>query len=92
VDVVFEVTDAFCPWNAGRWRLTGGPDDARCIRTDDPADLALSSTELGATYLSGTTLATLGAAGLVTELRPGTLRPTSVAFTEARPPYCADLF
>ena len=23
VDVVFEVEDAFCPWNAGRWRLTG---------------------------------------------------------------------
>ncbi len=26
VDVVFEVEDAFCPWNAGRWQLTG---DAR---------------------------------------------------------------
>ncbi len=92
VDVVFEVTDAFCPWNAGRWRLTGGPDDARCARTDAPADLALSSTELGAAYLGGSTLAILAAAGRVTELQPGTLRATSAAFAEPRPPYCAEIF
>ena len=30
VDVVLEVTDALCPWNAGRWHLTGGPDGAAC--------------------------------------------------------------
>jgi predicted acetyltransferase len=32
VDVVLEVVDEFCPWNAGRWRLTGGPDGATCWR------------------------------------------------------------
>jgi Sterol carrier protein domain len=25
VDVVIEVTDEFCPWNTGRWRLTVPP-------------------------------------------------------------------
>lgn len=34
VDVVFEVEDAFCPWNAGRWRLTG---DAKGVASS-PAD------------------------------------------------------
>ncbi len=92
VDVVFEVTDELCPWNAGRWRLVGGPDGARCEATDDPADLALSSTELGAAYLGGTTLASMASVGLVRELRPGALRAASVAFAEPRPPYCQEVF
>ncbi|MEU0459124.1 GNAT family N-acetyltransferase, partial [Streptomyces sp. NPDC006129] len=51
VDVVFEVEDAFCPWNAGRWRLSGDAKGASCERTSDAADLALSVRELGAAYL-----------------------------------------
>ncbi|MGR8010549.1 GNAT family N-acetyltransferase [Streptomyces hypolithicus] len=81
VDVVFEVTDAFCPWNEGRWRLTG--DDkggASCGRTAEAADLALSVRELGAAYLGGVSLASLAAAGRVRELRPGALSEASVAF------------
>jgi predicted acetyltransferase len=92
VDVVFEVTDALCPWNAGLWRLVGGPDGARCEATDAEPDLALSSTELGAAYLGGTTLSTLAAVGAVRELRPGTLRAASVAFAEPIPPYCPEVF
>lgn len=34
VDVVFEVADAFCPWNEGRWRLTGDAKGASCKRTE----------------------------------------------------------
>ena len=37
VDVVLEVEDAFCPWNAGRWRLTGDAEGAICERTTDAA-------------------------------------------------------
>ena len=92
LDIVLEVTDAFCPWNAGRWRLVGGPDGARCERTDAPADLALTSTELGAAYLGGTTLATLAAAGRAREVRPGALREASTAFAEPRSPFCPEVF
>lgn len=82
LDVVLEVEDAFCPWNAGRWRLTAdGSGAALCVRTADPADLALSVRELGAAYLGGTALTSLAAAGLVRELRAGTLVPASRAFT-----------
>ncbi|MFI6944391.1 GNAT family N-acetyltransferase [Streptomyces sp. NPDC050418] len=80
VDVVFEVTDPFCPWNEGRWRLTGDSVGAACKRTDDAADLALSVRELGAAYLGGVSLTSLAAAGRVTELRPGTLAAASLAF------------
>ena len=66
VDVVLEVTDERCPWNAGRYRLRGGPDGAECTRTDEEPDLALGVRELGAAYLGSTSLAALAASGLVT--------------------------
>ncbi|TQK44611.1 putative acetyltransferase [Streptomyces sp. SLBN-118] len=80
VDVVFDVDDAFCPWNAGRWRLTGDHKGASCKRTEDDADLALSVRELGAAYLGGVSLSALAGAGRVRELRQGALAEASVAF------------
>ncbi|MFE1589015.1 GNAT family N-acetyltransferase [Streptomyces sp. NPDC058737] len=80
VDVVFEVEDAFCPWNAGRWRLSGDAKGASCERTADAADLVLSVRELGAAYLGGVSLASLGAAGRVREVRSGALAAASVGF------------
>ncbi|MFF2525582.1 GNAT family N-acetyltransferase [Streptomyces liangshanensis] len=80
VDVVLEVEDAFCPWNEGRWRLTGDTKGATCVRTADQADLALSVRELGAAYLGGVSLTSLAGAGRVTELCPGALAEASTAF------------
>ncbi|WP_189601876.1 GNAT family N-acetyltransferase [Streptomyces lateritius] len=80
VDMVFEVADAFCPWNEGRWRLTGGREGATCTRTEEAAELALSVRELGAAYLGGVGLTSLAAAGRVRELRAGALLEASVAF------------
>ncbi|MFF1381372.1 GNAT family N-acetyltransferase [Streptomyces sp. NPDC058308] len=80
LDVVFEVEDAFCPWNEGRWRLTGDTKGASCERTADAADLALSIRELGSAYLGGVSLTSLAGAGRVRELRQGALTEASVAF------------
>ncbi|WP_019886296.1 GNAT family N-acetyltransferase [Streptomyces purpureus] len=80
VDVVLEVEDDFCPWNAGRWRLTGDAKGAVCVRTDEAADLALTVRELGAAYLGGVSPAALAAAGRVRELRAGALGEAAVAF------------
>lgn len=87
VDVVLEVDDAFCPWNAGRFRLIADGDTASCDRTRDRADLRLSAAELGAAYLGGTALSTLAAAGRVDELRPGALVAASLAFRAERAPF-----
>ena len=93
VDVVLEVADAFCPWNAGRVRLTAGPDGATCAATTDPADLAVSAGDLGAAYLGGTTLVARAAAGHVRELRPGALSAASTAFGwPGRAPYAPMVF
>jgi predicted acetyltransferase len=106
VDVVLEVSDALLPANAGRWRLraagragspagglpSGSADAASCERTSDPADIALDVRELGAAYLGGTRLGSLAAAGLVAELRPGTLGPLSAALTWDPAPWCPVIF
>ncbi|MBD9703261.1 GNAT family N-acetyltransferase [Streptomyces sp. ID01-12c] len=83
LDVVFEVEDAFCPWNEGRWRLTGDTKGATCERTADAADLSLTARELGSAYLGGVSLASLAAAGRVRELREGALAEASTAFLSA---------
>ncbi|KOG42105.1 GNAT family N-acetyltransferase [Streptomyces resistomycificus] len=87
VDVVLEVEDDFCGWNAGRWRLSGDAKGASCARTTDAADLALSVRELGAAYLGGVSLAALGAAGRVRELRQGALAEAAVGFGSAVAPW-----
>ncbi|GAA2440395.1 GNAT family N-acetyltransferase [Streptomyces macrosporus] len=87
VDVVLEVEDAFCPWNTGRWRLTGDASGASCVRTDDEADLALTVRELGAAYLGGESLAALAGAGRVRELRPGALAEAASAFSSPVAPW-----
>jgi predicted acetyltransferase len=80
VDLVLEVEDTFCPWNEGRWRLVGDARGASCERTERAPDLALSVRELASAYLGGVSLASLGAAGRVRELRPGALAEASVGF------------
>ncbi len=76
VDVVLEIADRTCPWNEGRWRLSGDRTGATCTKTTDPADLATDVAELGAAYLGGTPLH----ARAVTELTPGALAVASTAF------------
>ncbi|TPQ18550.1 GNAT family N-acetyltransferase [Streptomyces sporangiiformans] len=87
VDVVFEVEDTFCPWNEGRWRLTGDAKGASCRRTTDAADLALSVRELGAAYLGGVSLTSLAAAGRVREVRQGALAEASTGFSSVVAPW-----
>ncbi|MTE19058.1 GNAT family N-acetyltransferase [Streptomyces sp. TRM43335] len=81
VDVVLEVEDAFCPWNSGRWRLTGDASGAECVRTEAPAGLALTVGDLGAAYLGDTSLTALAGTGRVRELRSGALAEAAGAFS-----------
>jgi predicted acetyltransferase len=87
-DVVLDLSDALCPWNAGRYRLAGGG----CEPTDAEPDLALDASALGAAYLGGTLLTELAAAGRVTELRPGAVARASAAFRADVAPWCPEVF
>jgi predicted acetyltransferase len=89
VDVVLAVEDEHCPWNTGRWRLTGDRDGASCAPTDDEPDLVLAPSDLGAAYLGGTPLRSRA----VREQTPGALARATTAFGPLdRAPWCPQVF
>ncbi len=79
-DVVVEVKDDVCAWNARRWRLiVDGSGLGRCEPTDGPADLELGVQVLGSAYLGGRSIASQAAAGWVMEHRAGSVLELSRA-------------
>jgi predicted acetyltransferase len=87
-EVVFEVHDAFCPWNDGRWRLAGGAAE----RTDAEAQIALDVAALGAAYLGGIRFAQLAQGGQVEELKPGAIERADGMFRHGLHPWCPEIF
>jgi predicted acetyltransferase len=92
IDLVFEVRDDVCPWNAGRWRLWGHPSGASSVATDRDPDIVIGIEALSAAYLGGVSLATLQGAGRVTEVSPGAVIHASTAFRWPVTPWCPDEF
>jgi predicted acetyltransferase len=104
VDLVIEVADEMCPWNAGRWRVRGsgpvlagagttaGPGTSECERTPADPDIVLPAATLGAAYLGGTSLGVLARAGLATEVRAGALATLSAALSWDPAPWCPTIF
>ena len=86
-EVVLEVRDGFCPWNAGRYRVAAGVE-----RTDAAADLELDVADLASAYLGGFSFARLAAAERVRELKEGALARADVLFRTERTPYCPEDF
>ena len=90
--VVFDLEDEFCPWNTGRYELSGGPDGAECRPTDADADLSFTANELGAVYLGGTRLRDLDRGGRVRELTDGAVVRADAMFATPSSPWCATGF
>jgi predicted acetyltransferase len=86
-DVVIEVRDEQCPWNAGRYRV--GPE---VERTDDEAELELDVADLACAYLGAFDFHRLARAGRARELRPGALERASLLFRSERIAYCPEEF
>jgi len=91
--LVLDVTDRFCPWNEGRWRLDAGIDGASCERAGsaDP-DLHLDVADLGASYMGLAVFGSLQRAGLVDEDRPGAIREADRAFAWSTAPWAVTFF
>ena len=92
IDLVLEVRDPFCPWNDGRWRLSGHPAGGYCGPTDRDPDIVLGIEALSSAYLGGVSLATLQGAGRVTEVSPGAVTLASTAFGWPVAPWCPEDF
>ena len=86
--VVIEIADAFCPWNAGRWRVSA----AGAERTKADPELACDVTALGSAYLGGFSVSQLARAGRVEERRAGALARADLLFASDRAPWCPEVF
>ncbi|MEV7543160.1 GNAT family N-acetyltransferase [Streptomyces sp. NPDC089915] len=87
--LVLEVADA-AGLADGRYRLDASA--GTCVRTQDPADLALDVSVLGSLYLGEESAARLAALGRITEERPGAVALADAVFRTARRPWCPDIF
>jgi predicted acetyltransferase len=91
--LTFEVTDEFCPWNAGRWRLdVGGDGHGTLTASDADPDLTLDIADLATTYLGTFTFANLARAGRVGECRPGAVAEADRLFATTTAPWSSTMF
>jgi predicted acetyltransferase len=86
--IVVEITDEFCTWNAGRWRIARGATE----RTTAEPDLACDVASLGCVYLGGFTFAQLARSLRMHELRAGAIARADAMFRSDRAPWCPEIF
>ena len=86
--VVFDVRDAVCPWNEGRWKLEGGST----TRTDAEAEIALEVGALGSAYLGAVSFEQLRGAQRLEELVDGAVKRADAIFGWRPLPWCPEIF
>jgi len=86
--IVFEVRDAVCPWNEGRWVL----EDGTAARTDEAAEIALDVGALGSAYLGAISFAELRDAMRLDELESGAVERADALFAWRPLPWCPEIF
>ena len=84
-ELVLEVSDAFCPWNDGRYGLDGS-------KTTASPDLRLTAAELGTVFLGGFTFSDLLRAGRIEEVKEGAIARADALFRTSRKPWCPEIF
>jgi predicted acetyltransferase len=89
--VVLEVHDPL-EMSGGRFALEGGPHGGVCRATRESADLGLGISMLGAISLGGVNLHVLAAAGLIDEVRAGSLDQAERLFRWPITPWCSTFF
>ncbi|MEA2460489.1 MAG: hypothetical protein QOH90_666 [Actinomycetota bacterium] len=90
--VVIGIEDEWMPANQGQWRLDTGGDAVAVTRTDDAADLQLSSADLACIYLGGSTVHQLLGAGRGKELKEGAATRVDAMFRTDSAPFCPEIF
>jgi predicted acetyltransferase len=91
-DLVLEVTDQVMPEVGGRWRMSIRQGHAELEATEQPAELRVDITDLGAVFLGGFTFAQLARAGRGAEIGPGAMRRADAMFASDRAPWCPHVF
>ena len=91
-ELVFDLRDEYCPWNAGRWKIVAEAGKARVTRTESAPDLAMDTNDLASLFLGGFAATSLAETGRVVELRPGGLGKADGLFVTALKPWCPQEF
>ena len=89
--VTLRVSDDFCAWNDGVYRLEAGPGGAVCVASEESPDLHLTVADLAAVYMGGESFSTLARAG---RLRADDKSATTLAdrmFRTERAPWFMEL-
>ena len=86
--IVFEVRDAVCPWNEGRWKV----EDGAASRTDAAADIALDVDALGSAYLGAVSFAQLRDALRIEELTDRAVQRADALFAWRPLAWCPEIF
>ena len=86
--VVFDVRDAVCPWNEGRWRVSAEGAE----RVDADADLALDVSALGSASLGGVSFDQLRTGLRLEELTDGAVERADALFAWRPLPWCPEIF
>ncbi|SEG87095.1 Predicted acetyltransferase [Nonomuraea solani] len=87
VDVVIEVEDDVCPWNARRWRLTADLSGAECKPVEEEPDMTVPVSALGSAYMGDGTLMERLQAGLIGEHTAGAVRALATAMSWSPKPW-----
>ena len=85
---VFDVRDAVCPWNEGRWVVEAG----EAKRTDAEPDIALDVSALGSAYLGAVSFGELRSALRLEELKEGAVGRADALFGWRPLPWCPEIF
>jgi predicted acetyltransferase len=97
-NLVIDVTDEYCPWNAGRWRLAvrdgGAADGVSATAEPETAapDLVLDISDIAAVYLGAYRVSDLARAGRIRECRPGGLEAADGLFATPSAPSNVTMF
>ena len=86
--IVFEVHDAVCPWNEGRWKLEGG----QASRTEERRSSRSASTRSGRPISARCRSPSSRNAGRVEELADGAVRRADALFRWRPLPWCPEIF
>lgn len=87
-EMVVELSDSFCPWNAGRWRIGAGG----AARTEAPADAACDASALASVYLGGFSWRDLAAAGRANLRDEAALLNADRVFERRGAPFVPEIF
>ncbi len=90
--VIVDVTDIACPWNAGRWQISGEGGLMRAVRSTGEPDLSLDVSMLATLYNGGQTPESAALAGRVQVHRHEALATAHNLFAMRFAPHCVEFF